>query len=54
MKSFFANPDLGIIGLLFFFGFFCAMLAWTFRPGAKKKYQEHANIPFDGDKAESE
>lgn len=50
MKTFFANPDLGLIGLLFFFLFFCIVLVWTFRPGAKKRYEDHGNIPLnDGD-----
>jgi len=53
MKSFFANPDLGLIGLLFFFVFFSAVFLWTFRPGAKKQYQDHANIPLDENKTET-
>ncbi len=53
MKEFFANPDLGLIGLLFFFIFFCTIFLWTFRPGAKGKYQEHANIPLDENEAET-
>lgn len=52
MKSFFANPDLGLIGLLFFFAFFTAVLIWTFRPGAKKDYQDQANIPLEENEAE--
>ena len=46
MKALFANPDIGLIGLLFFFTFFCAVALWTFRPGAKKQYQDHGNIPL--------
>ena len=46
MKSFFADPDLGLIGLIFFFVFFCAAVLWTFRPGAKKTYQNHGEIPL--------
>ncbi len=46
MKELFANPDLGLIGLLFFFIFFCVVTAWTFRPGAKKEYSDHADIPL--------
>ncbi|MGN7438963.1 MAG: cbb3-type cytochrome c oxidase subunit 3 [Alcanivorax sp.] len=53
MKSFFANPDLGLIGLLFFFIFFCTMVLWTFRPGSKSKYDKHANIPLDENEAEN-
>lgn len=52
MKHFFANPDLGLIGLLFFFFFFCSVLVWTFRPGAKKNYEQHAQIPLDDEKSE--
>lgn len=54
MKSFFANPDLGLIGLLFFFLFFCGVLVWVFRPGSKKKYEQNANIPLDENKSENE
>ena len=46
MKHFFADADLGLIGLLFFFVFFCAVTLWTFRPGAKKTYKDHGNIPL--------
>lgn len=53
MKSFFASPDLGLIGLLFFFLFFCTVVVWTFRPGAKGSYDKHANIPLDENEAEN-
>ncbi len=46
MKELFANPDLGLIGLLFFFVFFCAVTVWTLRPGAKKAYLDHGDIPL--------
>ncbi len=46
MKSYFANPDLGLIGLLFFFAFFCVVAFWTYRPGAKDKYKSFGNIPL--------
>ncbi len=46
MKELFSNPDVGLIGLLFFFSFFCIVVLWTFRPGAKKTYKEHGNIPL--------
>ena len=56
MKEMFADPDLGLIGLLFFFTFFCAVTLWTFRPGAKNTYKKHGEIPLDdnsqGDKHE--
>ena len=47
MKSFFASPEFGMIGLIFFFVFFCAALIWTCRPGAKKQYDAHAQIPIE-------
>ncbi len=46
MKSFFADPDMGLVGLLFFFVFFCGVLVWTFRPGSKKSYEDKAQIPL--------
>lgn len=36
----------GTVGLVFFFIFFTVMALWTYRPGAKEKYQENANIPL--------
>jgi len=36
-----------LIGLLFFFTFFCVMGVWVFRPGAKKTYKDYAHIPFE-------
>ena len=47
MKEIFASADLGLIGLLFFFIFFCVVTIWTFRPGAKKKYEHDAQIPLE-------
>tara|TARA_B100001093_G_C26401153_1_gene831390 strand:+ start:164 stop:319 length:156 start_codon:yes stop_codon:yes gene_type:complete len=46
MKHFFADANLGLIGLLFFFLFFCAVTLWTFRPGSKNTYKNHGNIPL--------
>ncbi|MGH1377937.1 MAG: cbb3-type cytochrome c oxidase subunit 3 [Alphaproteobacteria bacterium] len=46
MKQIFASADFGLVGLIFFFVFFCGILLWTLRPGAKKTYKEHGNIPF--------
>ncbi len=40
----------GMIGLLFFFVFFSVATLWVFRPGAKKIYTQHANIPFEENK----
>jgi cbb3-type cytochrome oxidase subunit 3 len=42
----FLTQNATLIGLLFFFTFFCLMLLWTFRPSAKKQHKEHANIPL--------
>ncbi|MCF8495566.1 MAG: cbb3-type cytochrome c oxidase subunit 3 [Alphaproteobacteria bacterium] len=42
----FASHHAGVIGLLFFFIFFVAMIAWLFRPGSKEQYKEDAQIPF--------
>jgi len=50
MKEIFANPAMGLLGLMFFFAFFCAVLLWVLRPGAKKKYKQDAEIPFKEDK----
>ncbi len=32
--------------LLFLFLFFVGVVIWVFRPGARRKYEEPANIPF--------
>lgn len=32
--------------LLFLFLFFIGVVFWVFRPGASKKYEETASIPF--------
>ncbi len=52
MKEIFASADVGMIGLLFFFVFFCAVTLWTFRPNAKKKYEEHSQIPLNTNNGE--
>lgn len=36
----------GMIGLLFFFGFFTVMGVWVFRPGAKQSFDMNARIPL--------
>lgn len=39
-----------LIGLLFFFSFFVAVLIWVFRPGTKDKYKGYGVIPLkEGD-----
>ena len=45
-KSFFADADAGLIGLLFFFTFFCGVLIWIFRPGAKDYFKKQGDIPL--------
>lgn len=47
MKQLFASADAGLIGLIFFFVFFCAVVLWTFRPGAKNKYKKHGQLPLE-------
>ncbi|MGR3760566.1 cbb3-type cytochrome oxidase subunit 3 [Roseobacteraceae bacterium NS-SX3] len=32
--------------LLFLFVFFVGIVAWAFRPGSSKTYEDTANIPF--------
>ncbi len=46
MKSFFASSEYGMVGLLFFFIFFCGVLIWVFRPNSKKHYDDQASIPL--------
>ena len=43
----FLSINAGLIGLLFFFVFFCAVTLWTYRPGARKTYQQHGLIPLE-------
>ncbi len=45
----FLSHNAGVIGLLFFFTFFTAMVFWVFRPGAKQDYIAKANIPLKED-----
>jgi cbb3-type cytochrome oxidase subunit 3 len=49
VKQYFANADAGLIGLLFFFAFFVAILIWVFRPGSKSLYTNHGQIPLKDD-----
>lgn len=46
MKEYFASSGAGIIGLLIFFVFFIAMLAWLYRPGSGDSYKKFGNIPL--------
>lgn len=52
MKEYFASPDAGLYGLLFFFTFFIVMLIWLFRPGNKDRYKSYGDIPLKDDKHE--
>ena len=45
----FLSQHAGLIGLIFFVVVFLIMLAFVFRPGSKKIYKSHGNIPFKGD-----
>ncbi len=54
MKEIFASADFGLLGLLFFFAFFCAVTLWTLRPQAKKIYEKHGKIPLKGGNGENE
>ena len=36
-----------MIGLLFFFTFFCGMALWIYRPGSRNAYKNFAHIPFE-------
>ena len=49
MKELFANADAGLYGLVIFFVFFIAAVAWLFRPGASKKYKSYGEIPLKED-----
>jgi cbb3-type cytochrome oxidase subunit 3 len=46
MKELFASSSYGIVGLIIFVAFFVGILIWVLRPGAKAKFQDHANIPL--------
>lgn len=54
MKELFASPSVGLIGLIFFFVFFCGVAIWTFRPSAKKDYQDQGNIPLKTNNREND
>jgi cytochrome c oxidase cbb3-type subunit 4 len=38
-----------VLALLFFIGLFVAVLAYAFWPGNKKKFEEAAKLPLEGD-----
>lgn len=39
-----------LFGLLLFMGLFIGVVIYTFRPGHKKDFEEHAQIPLNEDK----
>lgn len=43
----FIARNAGLIGLIFFVSFFILVLLWLFRPGAKKEFEKHGNIPLE-------
>jgi cbb3-type cytochrome oxidase subunit 3 len=43
----FITHHAGLLGLLFFFIFFCGMGLWVLRPGARTLYKNYARIPFE-------
>ncbi|MCB1538829.1 MAG: cbb3-type cytochrome c oxidase subunit 3 [Rhodospirillales bacterium] len=47
MSRLFANADIGLYGLLFFFTIFCGVVIWTFRPGARNEYDKMAKLPLE-------
>ncbi|MAE51833.1 MAG: CcoQ/FixQ family Cbb3-type cytochrome c oxidase assembly chaperone [Micavibrio sp.] len=49
MKELFADANMGLIGLIFFFLFFCAVLVWVMRPGSKEQYKNNSEIPLKED-----
>ncbi len=42
----------GLIGLIFFFVFFCANCLWVFRPGTKALYKNFSRIPLEENRDE--
>lgn len=42
----FLSAHAGIIGLIFFFAFFCGLIAWVFLPGTNKKFKRYSEIPL--------
>ena len=38
-----------VIGLVLFLTLFIGMLAWVFRPGSRRVYEDGAQIPFADD-----
>ena len=49
MKELYANAEMGMIGLLFFFTFFVGVAIWAYLPHNKKKIEAYKNIPLSED-----
>lgn len=47
--SYFHMPELTLLGLLIFFGFFMLMLLWVFQRQRKPFYQRLEQIPLTDD-----
>ena len=52
MHEIYADPVVGIAGLLLFLGFFIGILIWVTRSGAKEKFQKYGYIPLEENKDE--
>lgn len=48
MKELFANLEIGMVGLLFFFTFFVVVAVWSYMPRNRKRIEAYKNIPFEG------
>lgn len=46
MKEVYADPVIGMVGLLLFLFLFMGILAWLFWPGTKEKFKRHGEIPL--------
>lgn len=43
----FISTHAGLIGLLFFFTFFLAVIAFAYRPNSKENFKKYASIPLE-------
>ena len=46
MKSLFANADIGLLGLLFFFVFFVGVSVWVYHPARRQRMEALKHIPL--------
>ena len=49
MKELFANADVGLFGLLFFFTVFVGISVWAYMPKRKAEIEQLKNIPLRED-----